>query len=315
MIQVENVVKSFGSRLVVDHISFHVREGETAVLLGPSGSGKSTTLRMINRLVPMDAGRISVEGNDVTRVPGKDLRRRMGYVLQHYGLFPHFTVAENIAVVPGLLNWPKDRIAARTRELLQQLHLDEEYLPRYPHELSGGQQQRVGLARAMAADPPVLLMDEPFGALDTVTRSHIVREFSQMEIRKKKTIVLVTHDIAEAFQLGDVILLMNQGKIVQAGRPAELLFRPADDFVTSFFAEKRLELEMGTVRIADIRPYLPPQADGQPPGRWDESRSVWQALQFLSDRRPEDASEGAPAPISYHALLNAFDAYKRDYHA
>ncbi|MEP6926076.1 MAG: ABC transporter ATP-binding protein, partial [Ginsengibacter sp.] len=221
MITVDGVVKLFGNTKAVDNISFKVNDGENVVLLGTSGCGKTTTLRMINRLTETTSGSIYVAGKNIKDVSPEDLRRSIGYVLQHNGLFPHYTIAENIAIVPELLKWPKQKIAQRTSELLEQLHLPQSYLSLYPQQLSGGQQQRVGLARALAADPPVLLMDEPFGALDAVTRAGITNEFGSLEVLKNKTIVLVTHDIREAFQLGDKILLMDKGKIVQEGTPAD----------------------------------------------------------------------------------------------
>ena len=184
------------------------------------------------------------------------MRRNIGYVLQNNGLFPHYTIAENIAIVPELLKWPKQKTAKRTSELLEQLHLPQNYLSLYPQQLSGGQQQRVGLARALAADPPLLLMDEPFGALDAVTRASITHEFGSLEVLKNKTIVLVTHDIREAFELGDKILLMDKGKIVQAGTPADLLFNPANDFVAKFFEGQRMQLELNAVLLKDIWPHL-----------------------------------------------------------
>ena len=211
MIVVDRVVKKFGNIAAVDTISFKVNEGENVVLLGTSSCGKTTTLRMINRLTETTSGNIYINNKNIKDVPPEELRRNIGYVLQHNGLFPHYTIAENIAIVPELLKWPKEKIYKRTSELLEQLHLPQNYLSLYPQELSGGQHQRVGLARALAADPPLLLMDEPFGALDAVTRANITNEFSKLEVLKNKTIVLVTHDIREAFQLGNKILLMDKG--------------------------------------------------------------------------------------------------------
>ena len=207
---------------------------------------------MLNRLIAPTDGRIAIRGMDIMQQPAEILRRGIGYVLQHNSLFPHYTVAENIAVVPQLLQWDKNRIRTRTEELLAMLRLPENYLRAYPHQLSGGQQQRVNIARALAADPPVLLMDEPFGALDTVTRANICREFSEIEEFMSKTIIMVTHDVQEAFRLGDRIALMNEGKIVQEGKPAELLFHPANDFVKEFFSTSYLRLALEIVKVQNI---------------------------------------------------------------
>ena len=225
MITARHLTKSFGPVKAVDNVSFEIKEGENLVLLGTSGCGKTTTLKMINRLIEPSAGRISVNGVDINDQSPEALRRGIGYVLQHNSLFPHYTVAENIAVVPQLLQWDKKRIKERTEALLIKLNLPpDKYLSVYPHQLSGGQQQRVNIARALAADPPVLLMDEPFGALDTITRTSISKEFSEIDEFMRKTIVMVTHDVQEAFLMGDRICLMREGRIVQIGKPLELLF-------------------------------------------------------------------------------------------
>ena len=208
MIEVNQVSKYFGPVKAVDSVSFSVAESETLVLLGTSGCGKTTTLRMLNKLEEPSAGTIYFNNQLISEILPEQLRRRMGYVLQHTGLFPHYTIAENMAIVPRLLKWETNRIQERALELLQKLHLSEDYLALYPDQLSGGQQQRVGLARALMADPPVLLLDEPFGALDPITRSHIRQEFLNIDELKRKTIIMVTHDITEAFELGDRICLM-----------------------------------------------------------------------------------------------------------
>ena len=318
MINVENVVKIFGNKTAVDTISFKVSEGENVVLLGTSGCGKTTTLRMINRLTETTSGNIYVAGKNIKDVSPEDLRRNIGYVLQHNGLFPHYTIAENIAIVPELLKWPKQKIVNRTAELLEQLHLPQDYLPLYPQQLSGGQQQRVGLARALAADPPVLLMDEPFGALDAVTRANITHEFSQLEVLKNKTIVLVTHDIREAFDLGDTILLMDKGKIVQEGTPADLLFNPATDFVSSFFEDQRMQLELNAVLLKDILPYLPSNAQPEiNDGLIDIDKNMWQALQLLSNKKDKsivlhNALTGEMKTANYDSLFTAFSTYKQE---
>lgn len=253
MIVVKGLSKYFQETAAVQDISFEVKKGETLVLLGTSGSGKTTTLRMINRLLEPSSGQIFIDGQHALSQSGETLRRSIGYVLQHNGLFPHYTVAENIGIVPRLLGWGKARIKERTWELLLKLHLDpEEVADRYPRALSGGQQQRVGLARALAAEPPILLMDEPFGSLDPVTRASIRKEFVDLDELNQKTIVMVTHDIEEAFELGDKICLMDRGRIQQIGTPAELLLNPANGFVRNFFGSERLVLEMKALHVADI---------------------------------------------------------------
>src|SRR6201996_583759 len=246
MIKVEQLSKTFGKVKAVNHISFDVAEHENLILLGTSGCGKTTTLKMLNRLIEPTSGKVFINGENILNQSPEILRRGIGYVLQNNGLFPHYTVAENIAIVPQLLKWDKKRIEYRIKELLEKLHLNKDQLKAYPNELSGGQQQRVGLARAVMADPPVLLMDEPFGALDNITRSKIHTEFKALDELKRKTIIMVTHDVQEAFELGDHICLMDKGKIVQDGTPAELLFNPANDFVRDFLHEQKLHLEFKT---------------------------------------------------------------------
>ena len=244
MIEVKHVTKTFGGFTAVDNISFSVQEGETIVFLGRSGCGKTTLLKMINRLIEPSSGEISIGGDDIYKAEPEILRRKIGYVFQNTGLFPHYSIAENIAIVPRLLGWEKGRIHARTLSLMEKLHLPSTYLSSYPHELSGGQQQRIGLARALAADPPILLMDEPFGALDPITRASVKKDFKELDELKSKTIILVTHDVQEAFELGDRICLMDKGRIVQAGKPGELLFHPADEYVKGFFDDQRFQLEV-----------------------------------------------------------------------
>jgi len=237
MITVRNVSRQYGNQLVVNDVSFAVANGETLVLLGTSGSGKTTTLRLINRMIDPTSGSIVVNGVDVRQQDGPTLRRSIGYVIQDGGLFPHYTVAENVATVPNLLGWDEATIRERTRELADRLRLPADMLNRYPAELSGGQRQRVGLARALAARPPVVLMDEPFGALDPFTRRHVRREVFGLNELRETTVVLVTHDVGEALELADRIALMDQGRIVQIGLPDELLQRPANDFVRDFLDE------------------------------------------------------------------------------
>ncbi|MEP6950780.1 MAG: ABC transporter ATP-binding protein [Ginsengibacter sp.] len=320
MIIVERVVKLFGNTKAVDNISFEVKDGENVVLLGTSGCGKTTTLRMINRLTEASSGNISVAGKNIKDVSQEELRRNIGYVLQNNGLFPHYTIAENIAIVPELLKWPKQKIATRTSELLDQLHLPQDYLLLYPQQLSGGQQQRIGLARALAADPPVLLMDEPFGALDAVTRASITSEFSSLEVLKNKTIVLVTHDIREAFQLGDKILLMDKGKIIQEGTPADLLFNPAGNFVTRFFEDQRMQLELNAVLLKDIWPHLETKNNHENNADViDQDKSIWEALDILSGKKQnnltiKNSSTGEVKLAGYDSLFTALGAFKQNRH-
>lgn len=243
MIELLDVSKSFGATAAVKDVSFTVKEGETMVILGTSGCGKTTTLKMINRLIEPDSGKILINGQSAADEKPEMLRRKIGYVMQNIGLFPHYTVAENIAIVPKLLNWPALQIKNRTQELLEKIHLSPDCLTLFPRELSGGQQQRVGLARALVADPAILLMDEPFGALDNVTRTNIQVEFKALEELKRKTIVMVTHDVQEAFELADRICLMSKGEIVQIGTAEDLLYRPANDFARQFLDAGRLVLE------------------------------------------------------------------------
>jgi osmoprotectant transport system ATP-binding protein len=265
MISLEHVSKTFTShgRMVpaVDDISLEVGEGELHVLIGPSGSGKTTTMRMINRLETLTTGRILIDGRDVQTMNVVDLRRGIGYVIQQGGLFPHFTVADNVAVVPRLLGWPRQKRRQRAEELLALVGLPpEQFADRYPRELSGGQQQRVGVARALAVDPPIVLMDEPFGAVDPITRKQLQRELRRIQEEVRKTIVFVTHDIAEAFLLGDRIVLMAEGRIVQNGAPSDLLRNPADPFVTAFIGEDRGLRALQFTSLGDVARSAPPGA-------------------------------------------------------
>jgi osmoprotectant transport system ATP-binding protein len=252
MIEVKNITKTFGSHKAVDNISFSVGDGENVVFLGTSGCGKTTMLKMINRLLDPDSGDISIGGRRIREQPPEKLRRGIGYVFQNNGLFPHYTIAENIGIVPRLLDWDAPKIAARTDQLMEKLHLPpDQYRHAYPHELSGGQQQRVGIARALAANPPVLLMDEPFGALDPITRASVRKDFKELDELRSTTIVLVTHDVQEAFELANRIFLMDKGTIVQQGTPDQLLFEPAGEYSRDFFEAQRFQLEAERIGAAD----------------------------------------------------------------
>ncbi|MBD0287071.1 MAG: ATP-binding cassette domain-containing protein [Flavisolibacter sp.] len=293
MIVADQISKRFGNTQAVQSISFEVKESETLVLLGTSGCGKTTTLRMINRLIEPSSGNIWINGKSIFSQPPELLRRTIGYVLQNHGLFPHFTVAENIAIVPKLLKWDSKKILRRTKELIAKLQLPENCLSAYPDELSGGQQQRVGLARGLAADPPILLMDEPFGALDPITRIHIRKELSKLDELKSKTVILVTHDIQEAFELGDRICLMDKGSIIQMGTATELLFKPKNNFVQHFFDHQRFQLELKSVRIEKIWPLLKEVTENKSDKigiTIQGNQSLWNALDILLQQGAGDSS-------------------------
>ena len=266
MIRLEAVTKRYGDGTVaVDALSLEIADGETCVLVGPSGCGKTTTMKMINRLVEPSSGRITVDGEDVMSVDPVDLRRRMGYVIQQVGLFPHQSVAANVATVPRLLGWDRKKIDARVDELLTLVGLDPgRFARRYPHQLSGGQRQRVGVARALAADPPVLLMDEPFGAIDPITRDRLQGEFVRLQAELHKTVVFVTHDVDEAVRLGDrIAILAEGGRLEQYAPPAEVLGRPATPFVADFVGADRGIKRLGVLRI-DETTVTPGPVDGLP---------------------------------------------------
>jgi osmoprotectant transport system ATP-binding protein len=245
MIELEGVKKSYGEVTAVDEVSLAVGGGELLVLLGDSGSGKTTTLKMINRLIEPTAGRVLLEGDDVSRMPPHQLRRRFGYVFQKIGLFPHMTVAENVAVTPSLLGWDRARIRKRVDELLRLVELDPSLVrDRRPSELSGGQQQRVGVARALAARPRVMLLDEPFGALDPITRDRLQQSFIRIRREVNLTAIFVTHDMVEALLLGDRIAVLKDGRLVQIGTPRELMLEPNDDYVRELMSTPRRQAEI-----------------------------------------------------------------------
>jgi osmoprotectant transport system ATP-binding protein len=265
MIELDGVTKRYGDSAVVDGVSLTVGRGEFFVLIGPSGSGKSTTLKMVNRLVPLSAGTIRVRGEDIALVEVEALRRRMGYVIQSIGLFPHWTVERNVGTVPELLGWPKPRIRDRVTELLLMLKLEPPiFRDKYPHQLSGGQQQRVGVARALAADPELLLMDEPFGALDPITRDTLQAEIARIHQSSGKTILFVTHDMDEALKLASRIALMDHGRVVQVGTPLELLAAPKADFVRDFVGRDDLGVRLLSVETVASRLRAGETAPGEP---------------------------------------------------
>jgi osmoprotectant transport system ATP-binding protein len=245
----------------VSDLSLEVEAGEICVLVGPSGCGKTTAMRMVNRTVEITSGDIEIGGTSVTARAPAQLRREMGYVIQQIGLFPHRTIAENIATVPSLLGWSRERTVARVAELLELISLPTDVADRYPAQLSGGQQQRVGVARALAADPPVMLMDEPFGAIDPINRERIQNEFLRLQAEIRKTVLFVTHDIDEAIKMGDRIAVLREGgHLAQYATPAELLMAPADDFVEDFVGADRALKRLALMRVSDIDLWEAPLA-------------------------------------------------------
>ena len=253
MITLEHITKRFGDHIAVDDLNLDVADGDVAVLIGPSGCGKTTTLRMINRLIEPTSGRVLIDGTDATSLKPEELRRHIGYAIQSVGLFPHFTVAENIATVPKLLGWKPQRIAPRIEELLDLVGLDpSRYAGKYPRELSGGEAQRIGVARALAADPPVLLMDEPFGAVDPLNRDRLQVEFAKIQRELKKTVVFVTHDVDEAIRLADKIALMRSGHLEQYDTPETLLDHPGTKFVHDFMGADAALKRLGRVRADTV---------------------------------------------------------------
>jgi osmoprotectant transport system ATP-binding protein len=257
MIEFKNVTKVYesGNKKVtaVNDINFQVEQGEICVFLGPSGCGKTTLLRMVNRLIPITSGVIEVEGKDIHSMDMIKLRRSIGYVIQHNGLFPNMTIEENINVVPKMLGWDQSKMKKRFSDLMDMMGLDAgQFQKRYPYELSGGQQQRIGIARALAADPPVMLMDEPFGALDPVIRDHLQNEFLKIQREMKKTILFVSHDIDEAIKLGDKIAIFDTGKLMQIGTPDEILSKPKNDFVRDFVGDDRSLKRLTLLNVRDL---------------------------------------------------------------
>jgi len=278
-IRLEDLSKRFPGQKepAVESLSMEIPKGEIVILVGPSGCGKTTTMKMINRIIEPTSGRIFLDGEDVTKVNPDHLRRRIGYVIQQIGLFPHQTIAENIATVPKMLDWDKKKIADRVEELLEMVGMDPgQYRDRYPKELSGGQRQRVGVARAMSADPDVMLMDEPFGAIDPITRDRLQNEFLRLQEDIKKTIIFVTHDIDEAIKMGDrIAILKERSQIAQFDTPERILVNPADDFVADFIGRGASLKRLSLSRVRDVELHQWPTAqEGASP---DEVRRVLDA--------------------------------------
>jgi osmoprotectant transport system ATP-binding protein len=337
MINLESLTKVFPGQdePAVEDLSMEIYEGEIVVLVGPSGCGKTTTMKMVNRLIEPTSGRIFLEGEDVTRVNSDNLRRRIGYVIQQIGLFPHMTIADNIATVPRMLGWDNKRISDRIDELLETVGIDLSYRDRYPKELSGGQRQRIGVARAMAADPPVLLMDEPFGAIDPITRDRLQDEFLRLQQEIRKTIVFVTHDIDEAIKMGDrIAILRTQSKIAQYDTPERILTDPADDFVADFIGAgasiKRLRLstveeiepaDWPVARLSDSREevrekvrssdkdYVLLLDDRERPRRWVNAEHLELSTPLEEAGRPAVAIVESDANL-YNTLDTMITSYK-----
>lgn len=306
-IRFEDVVHAYGGRRGVDGVTLDVAAGSFCVLLGQSGSGKTTLLKTANRLLEPTSGRVLVEGVDTSTLSAVALRRRIGYAIQAVGLFPHMRVYENVAVVPGLLGWDRSRIAARVDELLDLVHLPPaEYRDRYPRELSGGQQQRVGLARALAGDPAILLMDEPFGAVDAIERAHLQDELASLHRRLGKTVLFVTHDVDEALRLADTIAVMRDGKIDQVGTPLDVLARPATPFVAELVGAHDALRLLGVLTVADA---LQRQADAAGGRSLPSSATLREALSAIAEgggSRLSVVRDGAAIGIvSVESMLDA----------
>jgi osmoprotectant transport system ATP-binding protein len=282
----DHVTKRYAGRDVaaLSSLTLDIPAGTLCVLVGPSGGGKTTALKMVNRLIPIDDGDIRIDGRSVTDLPAAELRRGIGYVIQQIGLFPHMTVGDNIGVVPRLLGWERARTAARTAELLELVGLESEDAKRYPAQLSGGQRQRVGLARALAADPPLLLMDEPFGALDPITRARLQAELRRLHRDVGKTVIFVTHDIDEAITMGDRIAILREGGyLAQYDTPDAILAHPADDFVAQFIGEDRALRRLALRRLADCP--LEPATGSETGLRVSSGTTVRNAVSLLLESR------------------------------
>ena len=290
VVELDHITKRYGSGLgvpAVTDLSLRIPAGEICVLVGPSGCGKTTTMKMINRLVEPTSGRVLIDGEDAARLPAVELRRRIGYVIQQVGLFPHLTVADNVAVVPRLLRWSSTRIAARTDELLDLVGLDPAaYRGRYPAQLSGGERQRVGVARALAADPPLMLMDEPFGAVDPIRRDRLQNEFLRLQARVRKTVVFVTHDVDEAIKMADRVAILQRGGILaQYDTPDAILSRPSSDFVERFVGADRGLKRLSLGRVRDVKLLEP-------------------VLVHSGEARPEIRRRLANAEVEYALLVD-----------
>ena len=303
MIEFQHISKSYHGKPIINDLSFTIHDGEFIVLIGPSGCGKTTTLKMINRLIPMDSGKILINNEDITKKDLTDLRTHIGYVIQQIGLFPNMTVAQNISVVPKLLKWEKEDMDKRVRELLEMVDLPyEEYAHKYPNEMSGGQQQRVGVLRALAARPPVLLMDEPFGALDPITRDTLQEELKDLQQKLNITTVFVTHDMEEAIKLADQIVFMDKGDIVQMDSPEEMLRNPKADIIRQFMGKhtkqnNTIELTCGEIMKTNVL-------------KVDNKRKVLESLELMRSKGT-DSVVVVDKTNTYMGVVNIDDLQKR----
>jgi len=279
LLKFDHVSKIYkGGKRAVTDLCLEFDKGEFIVFIGPSGCGKTTTMKMINRLIEPSEGKIYIDGKDIMQQDPVRLRREIGYVIQQIGLFPHMTIQENISLVPKLLKWPEEKRKNRAKELLSLVDMTPDYLNRYPHELSGGQQQRIGVLRALAADQPLILMDEPFGALDPITRDSLQDEFKKLQKKLGKTIVFVTHDMDEALKLADKIVILRDGQLVQCGTPDEILLNPADEFVEEFIGKERLV--QARPNIQTVKQIMNPN-----PITISRDRSLSEAIQLMKHHR------------------------------
>lgn len=303
MIELQHISKSYHGKPIINDLSFTINDGEFIVLIGPSGCGKTTTLKMINRLITMDSGKILINNEDITKKDLTDLRTHIGYVIQQIGLFPNMTVAQNISVVPKLLKWEKEDMDKRVRELLEMVDLPyEEYAHKYPNEMSGGQQQRVGVLRALAARPPVLLMDEPFGALDPITRDTLQEELKDLQQKLNITTVFVTHDMEEAIKLADQIVFMDKGDIVQMDSPEEMLRNPKADIIRQFMGKhtkqnNTIELTCGEIMKTNVL-------------KVDSKRKVLESLELMRSKGT-DSVVVVDKTNTYMGVVNIDDLQKR----
>jgi osmoprotectant transport system ATP-binding protein len=307
MIEFINIGKSYDGVRVIDGFNLHIARGEFVVMIGASGSGKSTILKMINRLEPHDTGKILFNNEEIYKFKVRDLRLRMGYAIQSVGLFPHWTVERNIATVPRMLGWKKPAITQRVTELLELFQLDPAlYRTRYPHQLSGGQQQRIGVARALAADPDVLLMDEPFGALDPSTRGALQQEIKRVHQVSGKTIVLVTHDIEEALLLATKIVVLDQGRVVQAGSPLDILAQPASDFVVDFVGRSDIGIKLLSLQQAQhlARAEAAVQGPSLPASTSLREAVSMMAMQQISQINVQDATGAHSGVLHVSDIFN-----------
>lgn len=278
MIQFKNISKSYKDKRIIKDINFEVNKGEMAILIGPSGCGKTTTLKMINKLIMPSSGTILIDGKDISKENNIELRRNIGYVIQQTGLFPHMTVGENIRLVPKLKKWPEEKINNRMHEVMEMVGMNyEEYINKYPYELSGGQQQRIGVARAFGTNPDIILMDEPFSALDPITRNQLQDELFNIQQEFKKTIVFVTHDMNEALKLGNRICIMKDGEILQFDTPEEILKNPTEGFVERFIGKNRIWDKPEFIKVSDIMI--------EDPVTTNSARTVIQGINIMKQRK------------------------------